>query len=80
MNSNMMPLKANELTVNSILIYDAVNTYARALRGLSTTNKIVAQSLQCMDSPFTTWSDGFKLINYMRVVSIILVTFRDEIA
>lgn len=70
MNLNMAPLQANKLTVNAMLIYDAVNVYARALKSIGTINKIVAEPLQCMNSPFTSWTNGFKLINFMRVVSI----------
>lgn len=69
MNLNIAPLQAYKLTVNAILIYDAVNVYAKALEGLGKT-KVVAESLQCMNSPFISWSNGFKLINFMRVVSI----------
>eukprot|EP00102_Acyrthosiphon_pisum_P020555 XP_016657765.1 PREDICTED: glutamate receptor ionotropic, kainate 1 [Acyrthosiphon pisum] len=68
MNLNMEPLKADKLTVNAILIYDAVNVYAKALKGLGMTNKIITEPLQCTDSPFIPWSNGFKLINFMRVI------------
>lgn len=70
MNLSMAPLQANKLTVNAMLIYDAVNVYARALNGTGKINKIMAEPLQCMNSPFTSWTNGYKLINYMRVVSI----------
>lgn len=70
MNINMAPLKANKLTVSAILIYDAVNVYARALKGISMINKTVTEPLKCMNSPFTSWTNGFKLINFMRVVNI----------
>lgn len=73
MNLNMEPLKANKLTVNAILIYDALNVFAKALKGLGMTNKIITEPLQCMNSPFIPWSNGFKLINFMRVVSIISI-------
>lgn len=67
MNLNIAPLQASKLTVNAILMYDAVNVYAKALEGLGKTN-VIAKSLQCMISPFVPWSNGFKLINFMRVV------------
>lgn len=66
----MKPLQVDKLTINSILIYDAVNVFARTLKGLSTSGKISTEPLKCMNSPFTSWSNGFKLINFMRVVSI----------
>lgn len=69
MNLNIAPLQAHKLTVNAILIYDAVNVYAKALEGLGKT-KVVAEPLQCMNSPFISWSNGFKLIHFMRVVSL----------
>lgn len=75
MNLNMVPLQANKLTVNAILIYDAVNVFAKALKGLGMTNKIITQPLKCMNAPFIPWSNGFKLINFMRVVSFISVMF-----
>jgi len=75
MNLNMEPLKADKLTVNAILIYDAVNVFAKALKGLSMTNEIVTEPLKCMNSPFIPWSNGFKLINFMRVVCIISLIF-----
>lgn len=75
MNLNMEPLKADKLTVNSILIYDAVNVYAKALKGLGMTNKIITEPLQCKNSPFIPWSNGFKLINFMRVVRTISLIF-----
>lgn len=68
MNLNMEPLRADKLTVNAILLYDAVNVYAKALESLGTAKKITAQPLQCMNSPFTSWSNGFRLINFLRVV------------
>ncbi|XP_022163767.1 glutamate receptor ionotropic, kainate 2-like [Myzus persicae] len=68
MNVNMEPLKADKLTVNSILIYDAVNVFAKALKGLGMINKIITEPLQCKNSPFIPWSNGFKLINFMRVI------------
>jgi len=75
MNLNMEPLKADKLTVNAILIYDAVNVYAKALKGLGMTNKIITEPLQCTNSPFIPWSNGFKLINFMRVVRAISLIF-----
>lgn len=68
MNLNVETLKTEKLTVKAILIYDAVNVFAKALQGLSA-NNITAERLQCTNSPFTSWSHGFKLINFMRVVS-----------
>ncbi|VVC31583.1 Ionotropic glutamate receptor, L-glutamate and glycine-binding domain,Receptor, ligand binding [Cinara cedri] len=68
MNMNIEPLKADKLTINSILIYDAIHVFAQALKGLGMTKKIVTESLQCLNSPFTSWSNGFKLINFMRVI------------
>lgn len=62
-------MKAEKLTVKAILIYDAVNVFAKALQGLSV-NNITAEHLQCTNSPFISWSHGFKLINFMRVVSV----------
>lgn len=75
MNVNMEPLKADKLTVNSILIYDAVNVFAKALKGLGMINKIITEPLQCKNSPFIPWSNGFKLINFMRVVSMVSLMF-----
>lgn len=75
MNLNMEPLKADKLTVNAILIYDAVNVYAKALKGLSMKNEFITEPLQCMNSPFIPWSNGFKLINFMRVVRIISLIY-----
>lgn len=72
MNVNMAPLQANKVTVDSILIYDAINVFARTLQGLGTSNKVAAENLQCMNSPFASWSKGFKVMNFMRVVSIVL--------
>lgn len=69
MNLNMSPLKAEKMTVSAILIYDAVNVFANALKGLGLVNKITSEPLQCMKLPFASWSNGFKLINFMRVVS-----------
>lgn len=69
MNLNVAPLRVDKLTVSSILMYDAVHVFANALKGLYMTSKIVAEPLQCMNSPFIPWSNGFKLINFMRVVS-----------
>lgn len=69
MNLNMAPLKSEKMTVGAILIYDAINVFANALKGLGMVNKINTEPLQCMKLPFTSWSNGFKLINFMRVVS-----------
>lgn len=71
MNLNMKPLQVDKLTINSILLYDAVNVFARTLKGLGTSGKISTEPLQCMNAPFTSWSNGFKVINFMRVVSIL---------
>ncbi|XP_025421256.1 glutamate receptor ionotropic, kainate 2-like isoform X2 [Sipha flava] len=67
MNLNIAPLQAHKLTVNAILIYDAVNVYAKALEGLGKT-RVTAEPLQCKSSPFVSWSNGFKLIHFMRVI------------
>lgn len=72
MNLNMEPLQADKLTVNAILLYDAVNVFAKAMESLGTINKITAQPLQCMNSPFTSWSNGFRVINFLRVVSLVI--------
>lgn len=73
MNLNTAPLQADKLTVNSVLIYDAIHVFVQALKGLGMTKKIVTESLQCMNSPFTPWSNGFKLINFMRIVSTVSI-------
>lgn len=80
MNLNMAPLQVDQLTVDAILMYDAVNVYANALKGLYMTSKIIAEPLQCMNSPFVSWSHGFKLINFMRVVSTILIIMFDDVS
>lgn len=70
MNMDSAPLRADQLTVSAMLMHDAVNVYARTVKGLGTSGKITAERLQCASAPFTPWSGGFKLMNFMRVVSI----------
>jgi len=50
-------------------MFDAVNVYARALRGIGGTKAIKAEPNSCANRSITGWSSGFSLINFMRVVS-----------
>jgi len=50
-------------------MFDAVNVYAKALRGIGGTKVIKAESNSCANRSSTGWSSGFSLINFMRVVS-----------
>ncbi|XP_050427756.1 glutamate receptor ionotropic, kainate 2-like isoform X3 [Adelges cooleyi] len=70
LNLNIPPFRADTITANAILIYDAVNMLAKALHGIGGTSKITADSLQCQNAPFTSWSKGFELINYMKVLEM----------
>lgn len=55
--------------VNALLMFDAVNVYAKALRGIGGTKVIKTESNSCANRSSTGWSSGFGLINFMRVVS-----------
>jgi len=55
--------------VNALLMFDAVNVYAKALRGIGGTKAIKAEPNSCTNLSSTGWSSGFALINFMRVVS-----------
>lgn len=54
--------------VNALLMFDAVNMYAQALHGVGGTKTIKTQSNSCTNRSSTSWSEGFKLINFIRVV------------
>lgn len=49
-------------------MYDAVYLFAKALHDLDTTQQIDIHPINC-DSAADTFSHGFSLINYMKVVS-----------
>jgi len=55
--------------VNALLMFDAVNVYAKALRGIGGTKAVKAEPNSCANRSSTGWSSGFSLINFMRVVS-----------
>jgi len=55
--------------VHALLMFDAVNVYAKALRGIGGTKSIKAEPNSCANRSTTGWSSGFRLVNYMRVVS-----------
>ncbi|XP_012273725.1 glutamate receptor ionotropic, kainate 2 isoform X1 [Orussus abietinus] len=66
----------NNLTVlktETALIYDAVHLFAKALHVLDTSQEIKIPPLSC-DSNENTWSHGYSLINYMKVVEMIGLT------
>lgn len=71
MKLESVPLRADKLTLNAILMYDAIHVFAKALHSLGGNKKLVTEYLKCMGSPFTSWSNGYKLINFMRVVSTV---------
>lgn len=56
--------------VNALLMFDAVTVYAKALRGIGGTKAIMAEPNNCANRSATGWSHGFRLINFMRVVSL----------
>ncbi|XP_050427758.1 glutamate receptor ionotropic, kainate 2-like [Adelges cooleyi] len=68
MNLDMEEFRVDTTTVNALLLYDAVNVYAKALHGLGGTNAIKAEPNSCLDRNMTGWSSGYGLINFMRVV------------
>lgn len=55
--------------VHALLMFDAVNVYAKALRGIGGSKSIKAEPNSCANRSTTGWSSGFRLINYMRIVS-----------
>jgi hypothetical protein len=56
--------------VDALLMFDAVNVYAKALRGIGGTKTIKAEPNSCSNRSSASWSYGYGLINYMRVVSV----------
>lgn len=52
-------------------MYDAVHLFAEALHALDSSQRIDIKPLSCDN--VDTWPHGYSLINYMRVVSIIIV-------
>lgn len=50
-------------------MFDAVNAYAQALRGIGGSKKIKVESNSCTNRSNTGWSSGFGLINFMKIVS-----------
>lgn len=54
-------------------MYDAVHLFAKALHDLDSSQQIDIKSLSCDVVDF--WPHGYSLINYMRVVSTIMIFF-----
>lgn len=52
-------------------MYDAVLLFAKALHDLDTSQQIDIQPLSC--DAQDTWPHGYSLINYMKIVSIIIL-------
>lgn len=50
-------------------MFDAVTVYAEALHGIGGTKAVKAEPNSCANRSSTSWSHGFRLINFMRVVS-----------
>lgn len=55
------------IKAETALIYDAVHLFAKALHDLDTSQQIDIQPLSCDGED--TWSHGYSLINYMKIVS-----------
>ncbi|XP_050526874.1 glutamate receptor ionotropic, kainate 2-like isoform X2 [Daktulosphaira vitifoliae] len=68
MGLDIEELNAHTTTVNALILYDAVNIFAKAVHGLGGTNKIISEPKNCSDHNSTGWSNGYALINYMRVI------------
>jgi len=54
-------------------MFDAVTVYAKALRGIGGTMAIKAEPNSCANRSRAGWSDGFGLINFMKVVSLVII-------
>lgn len=50
-------------------MFDAVNVYAQALRGIGGSKAIKAEPNSCTNRSSTGWTSGFGLINFMKIVS-----------
>lgn len=61
----------NVLQTETALMYDAVHLFAEALHALDSSQRIDIKPLSCDN--VDTWPHGYSLINYMRVVSIIII-------
>lgn len=53
-------------------MYDAVHLFAKALHDLDTSQQIDIQPLSCDGQD--TWPHGYSLINYMKIVSHIILS------
>jgi len=61
----------NVLQTETALMYDAVHLFTEALHALDSSQRIDIKPLSCDN--VDTWPHGYSLINYMRVVSIIII-------
>lgn len=60
-------LSPEHLTTESVLIHDAVNLYAAAVRQLDQSGEFEVSELSCAKP--STWKHGFDIINFMHLVS-----------
>jgi hypothetical protein len=51
-------------------MYDAVHLFAKALHDLDSSQRIDIKPLSC--DAVVTWPHGYSLINYMKIVSILI--------
>jgi hypothetical protein len=51
-------------------MYDAVHLFAKALHDLDSSQRIDIKPLSC--DAVDTWPHGYSLINYMKIVSILI--------
>jgi glutamate receptor, ionotropic, invertebrate len=54
-------------------MYDAVHLFAKALHDLDSSQRIDIKPLNCDSAD--TWPHGYSLINYMKVVRVLLLTY-----
>lgn len=63
-------MSPEHLSTESVLIHDAVNLYASAVHDLDTSGEIDVSQMSC--SKPSKWKHGYSIVEYMKLVSLII--------